>query len=444
MEKPRTQFTKAGRVSIAYQVVGDGPVDLVYASGWLHNIDVIWENPGYRAFLEGLTRFARLILFDKRGTGMSDRDVGAPTLEERAEDIRAVMDAAGSERATVFGVSEGGNMTTMFAATYPERVQGIVLIACFPCRAWKPDWPSGMRRAEFEKFLEELENEWGDLQSFLSKRGPSIADIPEEREFLNRLFTQSASPPSALAITRLNYEIDIRPILPAIQAPALVIHRRGDLTVTSEEATYLSDNLPNGRLVVVEGDDHLPWVGDRDEILREIRQFATGSAESAAVSDRILLSVLMTDLAGSTERAAEIGDAAWHRLLEAHDQAAAAAIARHGGQLVKTTGDGVLATFAGPSRAILAARDMRGAVSALGLEARAGVHIGECLRRGADVSGLAINIAARIMNAAPGGEIWVSGTVRDLVVGAGLGFEALGPRPLKGVPGAWPLHRLVA
>jgi len=441
VEKPRTRFTKAGDVAIAYQVVGAGPVDLVYAPGWLSNIDLFWESPAYARFLGRLASGARLILFDKRGTGMSDRDVGAPTLEDRAEDIRAVMDAAGSERATLFGVSEGGNMATMFAATYPERVRSLVLVGCFPCRLAKPDWPHGETEADADAFLARLAETWGDLGYILDDRAPSVADDPAARAFFSRMLMQAASPSSAVAITRLNYAIDIRPLLPAISAPALVLHRRADRRISLAEAEYLAQNLPNGRLLIHEGEDHLPWIGDGDAVADEILAFADAEV-APREEDRVLLTVLMTDLEGSTERAAEVGDAEWRNLIEAHDRATGAAIARQGGRFVKTTGDGVLATFAGPSRAIRAVAEIRRAVSSLGLTLRAGIHTGECLRRGEDVSGMAINIAARIMDAAPGGEVWVSGTVRDLVVGAGLSFAPLGSHVLRGVPGEWPLHKL--
>lgn len=440
--KPETRFTRAGSVAIAYQVVGDGPVDIVYAPGWLSNIDVFWESPPYAQFLARLARSARLILFDKRGTGMSDRDVGAPTLEERAEDIRAVMDAAGSERASLFGVSEGGNMAVMFAATYPERVRSLILVGCFPCRMKKPDWPHGETEQEAAAFLAELEAGWGDFRQILAVRAPSIAAEPEAQAFIARMLTQAASPSSALAITRLNLSIDIRPLLPAVHAPALVIHRRGDRRISEPEARYLAEALPRGRLSLHEGIDHLPWIGDGDRVADEILAFAE-AAPAGTPEDRVLLTVLMTDLAGSTAHAARIGDTAWRDLIEAHDRLAEAAVARQGGTLVKTTGDGILATFAGPSRALAAAREAAEGAERLGLRLRAGVHTGECLRRGADVSGISVAIAARILEGAGPSEIRVSGTVRDLVVGSGLAFEALGTAPLKGVPGDWPLHRLL-
>ncbi len=439
MEKPQTQFTRAGNVAIAYQVVGEGPVDLVYAFGWLSNIDIIWEHPGYNRLLTRLSERCRLILFDKRGTGMSDRDVGAPTLEERTDDIRAVMDAAGSEKASIFGVSEGGNMTTMFAATYPERVSSIVLVGCFPCKAWKPDWSHGLKRADFEKDIEDLGQNWGDFDDFFRSVAPSVCDDPQEQAFMNKVIVQSGSPGSAIKITRLNYEMDIRPILPAVDAPALVLHAERDHTVSMDEAQYLADHLPNGRLKILDREDHLPWIGDVDAMADEIATFALQS-EKGPSSDRILATILMTDIVGSTETSVRIGDAQWRDLIDAHDTAAARTIARQGGNLIKTLGDGVLATFAGPSRAVACARALQTEAASLGLSVRAGIHTGECERRGEDISGIAVNLTARILDATPGGECRVSSTVRDLVAGSGLQFESAGSHSLKGVPGDWALH----
>ena len=439
MQKPRTYFTSAGNVAIAYQVVGEGPVDLIYASGWLHNIDVIWEHAGYNRFLSRLAEHSRMILFDKRGTGMSDRDVGAPTLEERTDDIRAVMEAVGSEKASIFGVSEGANMGTMFAAIYPELVSSITLVGCYACRKWKPDWPHGFRRAEFEKALKLLEEKWGDFEDFLALRAPSVAKDRAEVDFHNRLFMQSGSPSTALKLSRLNYELDIRQILPSVQAPALVLHSRGDRVVSVKEAEFLADALPNGQLKILERDDHLPWIGDVDEIADEIIAFAHAGTDQEA-SDRILATILMTDIEGSTEAAAGMGDARWREVIDAHDASAARAVARHGGKLVKTMGDGILATFAGPSRAVNCARSLQSEAADIGLSVRAGVHTGECERRGQDISGIAVNVAARILDVTPGRACYVSSTARDLTAGSGLNFSPAGTHQFKGVPGDWELH----
>lgn len=438
MNKPRTHFTTAGNVAIAYQVVGDGPVDLVYASGWLHNIDVIWEHPGYNRFLSLLAERCRLILFDKRGTGMSDRDLGAPTLEERTDDIRAVMDAAGAKTISIFGVSEGANMATMFAAIYPELVDSIALVGCYACRKWKPDWPHGFRRAEFEAMVKLLEENWGDFHEFMKLRAPSVADDPKEVEFHNRLFVQSGSPSTALKLTRLNYELDIRQILPTVQAPTLVLHSRGDGVVSLEEARFIADTMPNGRLKILERDDHLPWIGDVDEVAAEIADFALNGTERQT-SDRFLATIMMTDIVGSTEAAATMGDAQWRDLMDKHDACAARAVARHGGTIIKTTGDGILATFSGPSRAVDCARRLQSDTAQLGLSIRTGIHTGECEKRGNDILGIAVNLAARIMDSTPGGACNVSSIVRDLSAGAGLSFSPAGTHTFKGVPGTWEL-----
>ena len=440
--KPQTQFTRAGDVAIAYQVIGDGPVDLIYASGWLHNIDVMWEHQGYQRFLEALAQKCRVIVFDKRGTGMSDRDVGAPTLEERTEDIRAVMAAARSEKAALFGISEGGAMTAMFAACYPEKVSAIVMIGSFPCRAWKPDWPSGLRRGDFDAWVTDMESRWGDLGYLLRDRAQSVYDDPAERAFFNRLLTQSASPSSAAAITRLNYDIDYRTILPSIEVPALILHPEKDAAVSVEDGRYLAENIPGARFEFVENSDHLPWVGDTSKLVQQITDFVCATPEKAR-ENRVLATILMTDIEGSTNAAAQMGDEKWHQTIQAHDRIAARAVARHDGKLIKTMGDGILATFSGPSRAVDCAGAIQTETNTLGLKIRSGIHTGECLRRRNDVSGLAVTIAARILDHTPGGETWVSGTLRDLVVGSGLRFDPMGSHALKGVPETWPLFKVV-
>lgn len=439
MEKPRTRFTTAGDVSIAYQVVGDGPVDLIYASGWLHNIDIVWEHAGYNRFLSNLADKCRLILFDKRGTGMSDRDVGAPTLEERTDDIRAVMEAAGSEQAAIFGVSEGANMSTMFAAMYPECVSSVTLIGCYACRKWKPDWPYGTRRGDFEKMMTILAENWGDLGEFLTMRMPSVAHDPSEIEFHNRLFLHSGSPRTAAKITRLNYELDMRPILPSVQAPTLVLHSSGDRSVSTGEAEELAKAIPNARLKVLDREDHLPWIGDVDMMAGYITDFALSSGDNA-VTDRILATILMTDIEGSTEAAAKMGDARWREVIDAHDAAASRAVTQNGGKLIKTMGDGILATFSGPSRAVACVKRLQEETARLGLSLRAGIHTGECEQRGDDISGIAVNVAARILDVTRGGDCQVSGTVSALITGSDIHLAPAGTHSFKGVPGDWELY----
>lgn len=296
-----------------------------------------------------------------------------------------------------------------------------------------------MKRAEFEKMIKLLEENWGDFGQFVTSRMPSVAKDQTEIDFHNRLFVQSCSPSTALKLTRLNYELDIRQILPSVQAPALVLHSRGDRVVRVEEAEFLADALPNGRLKVLERDDHLPWIGNVDEVADEVIASALAATDEQA-NDRILATILITDIEGSTEAAARMGDARWRELIDAHDTIAARVITRHGGTLVKTLGDGVLATFAGPSRAVACAKNLQSEASSLGLSIRAGVHTGECERRGADISGIAVNVAARILDATAGDACNVSSTVRDLTAGSGLEFISAGYHRFKGVPGEWELH----
>ena len=279
MERPETKFARTDGIAVAYQTVGEGPLYLIYASGWLGNIDMMWESPRHRAFLERLASFARLIVFDKRGTGLSDRNVGSPTLEERAEDIRAVMDAVGSERASLFGVSEGGSMTCMFAATYPERTRSIVLLACTPCSARKPDWQLGSRRGDFEKWLHETEAQWGKIED-LEPYSPEMARDPLESELFNRLLLHSASPSSMVAISRLNYEIDVRQVVPLIAAPSLIVVRKGDRPDLHEAARFFAENIPNNTLTILAGQDHLPWFGDTSAICDEMERFLLSESPS--------------------------------------------------------------------------------------------------------------------------------------------------------------------
>ncbi|MGI9393575.1 MAG: adenylate/guanylate cyclase domain-containing protein, partial [Boseongicola sp.] len=322
------------------------------------------------------------------------------------------------------------------------KVSSIVMIGSRACRAWKPDWPRGKRRDEFDKDISEIESNWGDLGSWLEYLAPSVQDDPEERAFFNRLLIQSASPQSAVAITRLNYEVDYRFILPTIEVPALILHPENDASVSIEDGRYIADHIPNARLELVKNSDHLPWIGDTDGIVRQLTKFVC-NIDHQPRENRVLATILMTDIASSTELAARLGDAKWREVIEAHDAAAARAVSRHDGTLVKTMGDGILATFSGPSRAVSCAGEIQAEAKTLGLSVRAGVHAGECLRRAGDVTGLAVTIAARILDHTPGGDAWVSSTVRDLVVGSGLEFAPMGPKPLKGVPDEWPLYRVI-
>jgi len=440
MARPPTHYTQAGDVSIAYQVVGDGPIDLLYAQGWLTNIEYAWESPHYADFLTKLGRFTRLIFFDKRGTGLSERDVGYPTLEQRTEDITAVLNAVGSERTALFGVSEGGNMCALFAATYPERTHALVVNGSSARGSWAPDYPWRSKPEDIEALVTFVRENWGQPVGF-DEAAPSMIDNKSASEWWGSYIRNSASPKTAELITRLNAEIDIRAVLPTVNCPALVINRENDAWGAADEARYIAELIPNSTLKIVPGADHLPWYGDQDRVVGEIQEFLTGQ-RNAASSERVLLTVLMTDIVGSTEKAAALGDSRWRALLDQHDDIVRRRVDAFEGQAINTTGDGFITAFTGPTRAIQCAERIRADVSRLELEIRAGVHVGECERRGSDIGGLAVHIAARILDLAPPGQVLVFGIVKDLTVGSGLDFQPAGTQALKGVPGEWPLYAI--
>lgn len=442
MAKPQTHYAMAGDISIAYQVVGGGPIDLVYAQGWLTNVEYAWESPHYAQFLTKLGRFTRLIFFDKRGTGLSDRDVGFPTLEQRTEDITAVLDAVGSEKATLFGVSEGGNMAALFAATHPERTQALVLSGTHARGSWAPDYPWFLKPEEIEQGIVHMRQNWGKPVD-LDEAAPSMANDEAAREWWGAYIRNSASPKTAELITRLHKEIDIRDVLPTINCPTLVINREHDAWASADEARYIADLIPKSTLRLVPGADHLVWYGDQDRLLGEIQEFLTGQRDVSS-SERVLLTVLMTDIVGSTEKVAKLGDSKWHSLLDQHDAVIRRRVRAYDGLTINTTGDGFITAFTGPTRAIQCAKDICADVARLGLQIRAGVHTGECERRGSDVGGLAVHIAARILDHAPPGQILVSRTVKDLTVGSGLELKNAFTQSLKGVPGEWELYELAS
>jgi pimeloyl-ACP methyl ester carboxylesterase/class 3 adenylate cyclase len=440
MMQAQTRYAQSGTVSIAYQVSGSGPVDLVWAQGWLSNLDRAWDSPDVARFIGRLAGFARLIRFDRRGQGLSDRDVGTSTLEERADDIRAVMDAAGSERAVLFGVSEGGFMASMFAATYPERTLGMILYGCFAKGSRGPDYPWGLTDAEREAQIAQLLATWGSPFN-LDSGAPSVAGDAAAREWFGAYLRSAASPGAAMAVERLRGQIDIRPVLRTVAVPTLVLHRTGDQWIDVAEGRYIAGLVPGARFVELPGGDHIPFWGETEPLIGEIEEFVTGHRR-AAPTERVLLTVLMTDIVGSTALAARLGDAKWKDLLGAHDAVVRRLVAQFDGREVKATGDGFLLSFTGPTRAIQCARAIHAEAARIGLEVRAGLHTGECERRGEDLSGLAVHLAARTSAEAGAGETLVTGTVRDLVVGSGIGFEGVGARVLKGIPGEWPLYRV--
>jgi class 3 adenylate cyclase len=437
---PETRYAKSGDVNIAYQVVGDGPFDLVYVPGWISNVELMWEEPAHARLLRRLASFSRLILFDKRGTGLSD-PVSVdrlPTLEQRMDDVRAVMDAAGSERAAIFGSSEGGLMSVLFAATYPDRTRALVAHAIYAKRLWSPDYPWAPRPDARAAEIEEIERTWGGEMD-ISSLAPSADEAFKRRAvaYLRR----SASPGAAVALLRMNSQIDVRDVLPTIGVPALVLHRAGDLDVSAEEGRWIAGRIPGAKYVELPGDEHLIWAGDVDGLVDEVEEFLTGS-RAAHEADRVLATVLFTDVVGSTQRATELGDRRWRELLEQHHAIVRRLLERFRGREVDTAGDGFLATFDGPARAIRCACAIRDAVRTLELEIRAGLHTGECELVQDKVGGIAVHTGARVVGAARPGEVLVSSTVRDLVAGSGIQFEDRDEHELKGV-GSWRLYSVV-
>jgi class 3 adenylate cyclase len=421
-----THYAKSGDLRIAYQVIGSGPLDLVLVPGFISNLDLYWEEPTFARFLSRLSSFSRLILFDKRGTGLSDRIGSLPTLEERMDDVRAVMDAVGSERATLLGISEGGAMSMLFAATYPERTQSLILYGTY---AHFHTWVLPPER--FEPFLDKIEQSWGRDAS-LSAFAPSRAMDERFRQWWGRFERLSASPSAAIMLMRMNSQIDVRHLLPAIRVPTLVLHRVGDTRVSVEGGRYLFTNIPGAKYVELPGVDHVMWAGDVNQMADEIEEFLTGTHREVE-PDRVLATVLFTDLVDSTKRAEEMGDRRWQILLDEHNRLVRYEIERFRGHEIKTLGDGFLATFDGPARAVRCASAISEVVRGLGLEVRCGVHTGEVEMKGEDIGGIAVHIAARIAALADGGQVLVSRTVRDLVAGSNLRLEDRGAYALKGL-----------
>ena len=438
--RPETRYAKSGKVHIAYQVVGDGPLDLVLVPGWVTHLEYQWQEPLQARFLERLASFARLILFDKRGTGLSDRvaEDALPTLEVRMDDVRAVLDAAGSSRAALVGISEGGPMCALFAATYPERTAALVICGSYAKWMRDADYPWAPTRADHEAAFAAYEKGWGTSSVGLKIIAPSVASDERYRKFWADYMRTGASPGAGVALYRMNVEIDIRHVLPAIRVPTLILHRAGDRLIDVGCSRYMAERIPDAKYVELEGIDHLPWFGDADAMLAEIQEFLTG-ARPVSESNRILTTVMFADVAGSTERIAESGDAHWRELLAGYHSRANAEVERYRGRVLDTAGDGVFAAFDGPARAVRCAHAIREGVSNLGLTVRAGVHTGECEIAGDKLVGMAVHVAARISATATAGEVLVSSTVKDLVSGSGLQFADRGPHVLKGVPGEWRL-----
>lgn len=424
---PDTRYARSGRLRIAYQVVGSGPIDLLFVPGFISNIDLYWEDAVLSRFLHRLARFSRLILFDKRGTGLSDRIGELPTLEQRMDDVRAVMDAVGSERAALFGISEGGAMAMLFAATYPDRVQALTLYATY---AHYPTWVIPNDR--LEAVIARMDDLWGSGE-LVSMFSPTRGRDPQFKRWWARFERLGGSPSVAVDLTRMNSEIDIRHVLPTIRVPTLVLHRVGDTRVNVGAGRYLGEHIPAAKYLELPGEDHLLWGGDADRVADEIEEFLTGSRPEVE-PDRVLATVLFTDIVDSTRRASEMGDRAWRALLERHDARLRDEIARFRGHEIKTTGDGFLITFDGPARAVRCGEAIVQAVREIGVDVRVGGHTGEIeLRPDGDIGGIAVHIASRVAHLAAAGEVLVSSTVRDLVAGSSINFVDRGYQVIKGL-----------
>jgi class 3 adenylate cyclase len=422
--------------NIAYSVAGDGPFDLLCIPGFVSHIELFWEAPGADRYFGRLASFARLIMFDKRGQGLSDRPPTPPTLEQSASDARAVLDAAGSEQAAVYGVSEGGPMSILLAATNPDRVTALALYGTWARLVEGPDYPEGLPLEVFDRSIAGVRKDWGGPVA-LKLWAPSLIGDEVAERWWAKLLRQGTSPSGAEALIRLYTELDVRAVLPTITVPTLVVHRVGDRMVPIAAARALAAGIPGAKLIELPGRDHVPVV-DPDQIVDEVEEFLTGQ-RTEPEPERMLATVMFTDIVDSTKRAAEMGDSRWRALIERHDQLMRRELERHRGRAVKTMGDGFLATFDGPARGIRCAMSAREAVRELGIDIRAGLHTGEVEVMGDDIGGIAVNIGARVGAAAGPGEVLVSRTVTDLVAGSGIEFTERGAHPLKGVPGEWQL-----
>jgi pimeloyl-ACP methyl ester carboxylesterase len=437
-DAPETQYAQSGDLSIAFQAIGDGPVDILWVPGFVSNVELMWEMPAFAHMRNRFPSIGRLIVFDKRGTGCSDRELGTGSAEDRMDDLRAVADAAGVEQAHLVGISEGGPLAVLFATTFPERVRSLVLWGTFARSLWAPDYERGLDPELVAAFIEDVRSKWGTgraLQGFLGSFDEG--KLPE----LARYERQTASPGAAASILTHNVNMDVRHALNAVQVPTLVIHRRNDPIVPFAAGQYLAEHIPDAQLTELPGAFHVAGTpGDDDDVFDAIEEFITGAPVRRQQDvDRGLKTVLFTDIVDSTAQASQLGDRAWRELLEQHDTYATNAVEAQQGIVVKRTGDGLLATFDGPGRGVRAALAVRDAVRPLGIDVRAGLHTGEIERRGDDVAGIGVHIGARVGGLAGPGEVLVTSTVKDLVIGSDLDFADRGTQELKGVPGEWHL-----
>jgi class 3 adenylate cyclase len=437
---PETRYARSGDVNLAYQVIGDGPIDLVYVMGWVSNLEAFWQEPSVASFFYRLASFSRLILFDKRGTGLSDRVPidRLPTIEQRMDDVRAVMDAAGSERAALFGVSEGGPMCAVFAASFPQRTSALVMYGSYAKRVWDEEYPWAPKPEEREQWYSQIEEEWGSGADI-----ETLAPNADERfrDWWSRYLRMSASPGAAVALGRMNTAIDIRQLLGAIRVPTLILHRTGDRDIDVGGSRWMAGQIAGAKYVELPGDDHLPWVGGQAAILDEVEEFLTG-VRRGPEPDRVLATILFTDLVDSSRRAAELGDRGWRDLLEHHHRVVRGELERYRGREIDNAGDGFCASFDGPARAIRCALAIGDGLHRIGLDVRAGIHTGEVEVLQDKLAGMAVHVASRIAALGDRGEILVSGTVHDLVAGSGIAFQDLGPTELKGLPGSWRLFQV--
>ena len=440
--RPTTRYAKSGDYSIAYQVVGDAALDLVVVPGFVSHVEHAWENTSFAHFLERLASFSRLILFDKRGTGLSDRVPlrQLPDLDERMDDVRAVMEAVGSERAALLGVSEGGPMSILFATTHPDRVSSLILYGTYARRRRDVDYPWAPTLEDHRIFIDRTHQDWGGPTG-AEVWAPTLADDENFRRWWAQFLRLGASPAAARGVLEMTLQIDVRELLPAIRVPTLVLHRTGDRRIEVGGSRYLAGRIPGAKLVELPGSDHLIWAGDSDAVVDEIEEFLTGSRHLAEPT-RVLATVLFTDVVDSTRRAARIGDTRWRALVDDHDRLVRAEIARFRGERVERRGDGFLATFDGPARAIRCASAIVERVHELGVQVRAGLHTGEIELIGEGVAGIAVHIGARVASLAGPDEVLVSSTVKDLVAGSTLSFSERGTYDLKGVPGSWRIYRV--
>jgi class 3 adenylate cyclase len=442
MDRPEVHYVKSGDVSIAYQVFGDGDVELICLPGFVSNLYWNWESPGFRRLLTRLGSFARVTILDRRGVGLSDRlERDLPPLEVLADDVLAVMDAADMQRPAVFGWQSASNLAIVLAATYPERVSALTVFSANPCGLAKPDWPYTWNEEEWNEYLADLEAGWG-TRAWVDEHTRTYAPDEPEHPWAIHMFQMAASPATASQMERLDMATDVRHILPTIHVPTLILYRPDSPANPPEVAVYLGDRIEGAKVVTVPGRDEPPFIGDVDAIADEVEEFLTG-ARHGTETDRVLATVLFTDIVDSTSLAASMGDSRWADVVSGQDDIARHAIEQHRGRYVQQTGDGVLATFDGPARAVRCANEVSDAVRALGVEVRAGVHTGEVELVDDDVRGIAVHIGARVMAAALPSQVLVSSTVKDLVAGSGLTFEDAGEHELKGVPDTWRLYRVV-